>query len=258
LSDMAPQPLIGIPSGSYPSSFPGVRTYRFNGNYSAALAAAGGLPVAIPLNLPEPTLAALLGRLDGLCLAGGDDVDPVRYGEARHPALGAVDAERDRTELWLSRRALDERLPLLAICRGIQVLNVAAGGTLYQDLAADLPESLPHSYRPSPSTPWDRPKHRVRLAAGSGLARLLSAEELQTNSFHHQAVKQVAGGFTPVAWADDGVIEAIEANGQHFAIGVQWHPEAMARRDPAAQQLFRAFIAAAGEYHAASRAGGHL
>ena len=245
MSGIVPQPLIGIPSGSYASSFPGVRTYRFNGNYTAALAAAGGLPVAIPLDLPEATLSALFSRLAGLCLAGGDDVDPACYGEARHPALGAVDGARDRTEIWLSRRALAEQLPVLAICRGIQVLNVAAGGTLYQDLSAQRSDSLPHGYRPSSANPWDRPTHRIRLAPDSSLARLLATDELHTNSFHHQAVKQVAEGFTPVAWADDGVIEAIEATGQPFIIGVQWHPEAMAKRDPAAQQLFKAFVAAA-------------
>lgn len=239
------QPLIGIPSASVPSSAPGVKTYRFNGNYTASLAAAGGLPVAIPLDLPEDALSALFGRLDGLLLAGGDDLDPAFYGEARHPALGEVDPARDETELKVARWSLETHLPTLAICRGIQVLNVAAGGNLYQDIPAQLPGALRHNYA-RPETPWDQMTHRVRVQTGSRLAGIVGAADVPANSYHHQAVKQVAAGFAPVAWAPDGVIEAIEADGQPFALGIQWHPEALTRVNEAARLIFQAFVAAAG------------
>lgn len=238
------QPLIGIPSGSVASSAPGTRTYRFNGNYTNSVAAAGGLPVAIPLDLPEDALQALFIRLDGLLLAGGDDVDPVCYGEAPHPALGAVDPARDETELRVARWALAAHLPTFAVCRGIQVLNVAAGGSLYQDIPAQLPAALRHDYSPAISG-WDRPTHDVSVEAGSRLAAVMATAAVATNSFHHQSVKSVAAGFVPVAWAPDGVIEAIEAPDQPFAVGVQWHPEAMTRIDEAARRLFRAFVEAA-------------
>ena len=238
------RPLIGIPAAvlERPSA-PGAAYFQFNGNYPAALAASGALPVIIPLGLPEEALADLFARLDGLCLAGGVDVDPAHFGEARHPALGKVDAPRDVTELTLARWALTADLPIFGICRGIQLLNVAAGGSLYQDLAAQMPAARQHDYSPADS-PWEQPVHAVRCAEGSRLAALLGTGEVMTNSFHHQAVKEVAGAFVPVAWASDGVVEGIEAPGHRFALGVQWHPEGMFLTDPLARELFAAFVEA--------------
>jgi putative glutamine amidotransferase len=238
------RPLIGIPAASLePSPAPPARYFQFNGNYPASLAASGALPVVIPLGLPEEALADIFAQLDGLCLSGGVDVAPAEYGEEPHPALGKVDAPRDRTELTLARWALAADLPILGICRGIQMLNVAAGGNLYQDLTAQLPGSLLHNYKVA-ETPWERPTHGVRLAAGSRLAGVLDAGGLMVNSFHHQAVKRPADGFDAVAWAEDGVVEAIEAPGRRFALGVQWHPEGMFQTDPLARKLFAAFVEA--------------
>jgi putative glutamine amidotransferase len=238
------RPLIGIPAASLePSPAPPARYFQFNGNYPASLAASGALPVVIPLGLPEEALADIFAQLDGLCLSGGVDVAPAEYGEEPHPALGKVDAPRDRTELTLARWALAADLPILGICRGIQMLNVAAGGNLYQDLTAQLPGSLLHNYKVA-ETPWERPTHGVRLAAGSRLAGILDAGGLMVNSFHHQAVKRPADGFDAVAWAEDGVVEAIEAPGRRFALGVQWHPEGMFQTDPLARKLFAAFVEA--------------
>ncbi len=240
------RPLIGIPSGSYElPGTPGRPLYRFNGNYTHALAAAGAAPIAIPLDLPEEALRAIFERLDGLCLAGGDDVDPEFYSEARHPSLGRVDLARDATELALARWALASRLPILGICRGIQLLNVAAGGSLYQDIAAQVPGALKHDYHPA-NSPWERPTHSTSLAEGSRLAEICGRRELRTNSFHHQAVKQVAPGFDAVAWAEDGIVEGIEASDQPFALGVQWHPEGMYDTDEYSRRLFAAFLAGAG------------
>ena len=236
------RPLIGIPSASHdPSHSPGSPAYCYNRSYPAVLAAAGGAPVALPLDLPEDALRAIFDRLDGLCLVGGDDVDPAYYGEARHPALGNVDAARDADELLLAGWALAADLPLFAICRGIQVLNVAQGGSLYQDLSAQLPGSARHAFT-SAESPVDRPVHRLRVAEGSRLGQILDAREVWSNSFHHQAVKAPGDGLRPVAWSDDGVIEAVEAPERRFALGVQWHPEGMYATDYAAGRLFAAFI----------------
>ncbi len=238
-------PLIGIPAASYTDQeYVATPTNRFNGNYPAALAACGALPLVIPLNLPDAILREIFLRLDGLCLPGGVDVDPAYYGEPRHPDLGQVDTARDDTELKLARWALDADLPILGICRGIQLLNVAAGGSLYQHIPAQLPQAERHNYRLA-EVAWDQPTHRVRLAEGSLLARVLGATEVMTNSYHHQAVKQVAVGFRTVAWADDGVVEGIEHPDRRFAVAVQWHPEGMFRADPFARRLFEAFVAAA-------------
>lgn len=238
-------PLIGIPAASYTDQeYVATPTNRFNGNYPAALAACGALPLVIPLHLPDAILRQIFLRLDGLCLPGGVDVDPTHYGEPWHPHLGQVDAARDDTELKLARWALEADLPVLGICRGIQLLNVAAGGSLYQHIPAQLPQAGRHNYRLA-EVAWDQPTHRVQVAGDSLLARVLGATEVMTNSYHHQAVKQVADGFQPVAWADDGLIEGIEHPGRRFALAVQWHPEGMFHNDPFARRLFEAFVAAA-------------
>jgi putative glutamine amidotransferase len=237
-------PLIGIPAASYvDQEYSATPTYRFNGNYPAALAECGALPVVIPLNLPEPILAAIFERLDGLCLPGGVDVDPAEYGEADHPDLGSVDRPRDRTELILARWALEADLPVLGICRGIQVLNVAAGGSLYQHLPAQLPETRRHNFRLQDSA-WETPTHEVVVEPRCRLAAILNEPQIETNSFHHQAVKDVAPGFRPTAWATDGVIEAIEHDGKPFAVAVQWHPEGMFRSDANSRRIFEAFVEA--------------
>jgi putative glutamine amidotransferase len=237
-------PLIGIPAAVQASAESPV--YRFNGFYTAAVAACDGLPLAIPLDLPEPILAGIFARLDGLLLAGGVDVDPVHYGEEPHPRLGQVDAARDATELVLATWALAADLPILGICRGIQTLNVAATGSLYQDIASQKPGAQRHDYQVA-ETGWETLTQRVTLAQGSRLQRILCGDNTQavavmTNSFHHQAVKAVGRGFVAVAHADDGVIEAIEGQERRFAIGVQWHPEGMFRRDEPSRRLFRAFV----------------
>jgi putative glutamine amidotransferase len=244
LSQVTRRPLIGIPSASFePPSTPGWPLYRYGGNYIHALADAGGAPIAIPLDLPEDALRAIFVRLDGLCLAGGDDVDPEFYSEERHPRLGRIDPARDATELTLARWALVAGLPILGICRGIQLLNVAAGGNLYQDVAAQVPGALRHDYHLVDSA-WERPTQSVRLAEGSRLAQVFDSCELRTNTFHHQAVRQTAPGFTPVAWAEDGIVEGIEAQEQPFALAVQWHPEGMYDTDARSRRLFTAFIEA--------------
>jgi putative glutamine amidotransferase len=168
--------------------------------------------------------AAALGGVRGLVLTGGEDVAPQRYGAAPHPRLGTVDASRDATEVALIDAARQRRLPILAICRGIQILNVALGGTLYQDLDSERPGTLSHSDEAS--------RHGVRVAPGSLLERTLGTQSATVNSRHHQAIRDLAPGLKAVAWAEDGVIEAAEPKSADdpWIVAVQWHPEDLTER----------------------------
>jgi putative glutamine amidotransferase len=199
--------------------------------------------VLIPLNLDDGALRAIYERLDGLLLAGGVDVHPRHYGEAVHEKCGEIDEARDAVELTLTRWALAEGLPILAICRGIQVLNVAAGGTLYQDIAAQMPDSLKHDYWPD--YPRNLLPHQVTVNNDSHLAAILGGTQMAVNSLHHQAVKDLAPNFTVVARSPDGLIEAIEVNDHPFALGVQWHPEELLEDAPPMRRLFEEFVSAA-------------
>jgi putative glutamine amidotransferase len=233
-------PLIGITCRSDESKR-GTEVPRFsvNQSYIRCVEAAGGLPFPIPLVESEDVLRAIYDRLGGLLLTGGDDVDPAYYGEAPHPKLGEVDRPRDRVELALTRWALADGLPILAICRGIQVLNVAAGGTLYQDIAAQVCGAIEHTYYPD--HPRDLIAHPITVEPGSRLAAILGDVTLGVNSLHHQAVKDVAPGFAVTARAPDGLVEAIEGVDPPFVLGVQWHPEEMTR-DARMQRLFEVFV----------------
>ncbi|NLC07034.1 MAG: gamma-glutamyl-gamma-aminobutyrate hydrolase family protein [Syntrophomonadaceae bacterium] len=218
--------------------------------YIRPVVAAGGLPILIPI-VPELVPAAdYLNIVDGLIFSGGGDIDPFFLGELPHPALGEVYYERDRLELDLIRLALQQKIPLLGICRGMQMINAAAGGDLYQDLASQRAGVINHRQ----SAPRNYPFHSVEAVPGSRLAQALDLEansvssaplSFRVNSLHHQAVRQVAPGFIVSAWAPDGVIEAIEAEGEHFIIGVQWHPEDLWQRDARFLGLFRRLIEAA-------------
>jgi putative glutamine amidotransferase len=185
---------------------------------------------------------AMLEGMAGLVLTGGEDVDPARYGAAPHPALGDVHARRDAFELALVHAARARRLPTLAICRGVQVANVALGGTLVQDLASEWANALAHDGGGA----RDARVHEVRVTPGSRLARALGATELPTNSFHHQSVDRVAEGAAVVATAPDGVVEALEwTRDDWWLVGVQWHPEELVRGDgPWDRALFAAFARA--------------
>ena len=192
----------------------------------------------------------VLAELDGLLLTGGGDVDPVLYGEDRHPLVDDAEPGRDEFELDLARRAIAADLPLLAICRGAQVLNVAAGGTLIQDIPSSVETTLAHSVK-EPKTAL---AHTVTIAPGSQLARALgpvadSPDGCPVNSRHHQSVGRLGSGFSPSATAADGIIEGIERHGAAFCVGVQWHPENFWRTGEFAP-LFASFVQRARELHA--------
>ncbi|GAA2907088.1 hypothetical protein GCM10010517_73440 [Streptosporangium fragile] len=212
--------LLGVPD--IPPSLHGIVAYGYFADYSAAVAAAGGVPVLLPFDT-HPELVA--DRLDGVVLAGGEDVDPRRYGGTPSPFQTLLDPVRDEYEITLVRTALERRLPLLGICRGSQLLNVALGGTLVPHLPPDSGEG--HSYL---GYPRGHRSHPVRVAEGSRTAGVLGTD-LAVNSYHHQAVDRVGAGLRAVAHAPDGVVEAIEMDGAPV-IGVQWHPEMFAEPDP--------------------------
>ena len=192
-------------------------------DYETSLARAGA--TVRPLNSGMGDADSVVEGLDALVLTGGEDVDPQFYGEAPHRTFAAAEPGRDQFELALARAAIDRGLPLLGICRGVQVLNVAAGGSLVQDIDTDVPGALAHQVDTTPSTI----AHEVWVAAGSKLAALmadrLEGDALMVNSRHHQAVRKLAPGFVASATAPDGVIEAIERPDLPFCVGVQWHPE---------------------------------
>lgn len=205
-----------------------------------AVERAGGLPLLIPPWLAAPALAAMLGRIDGLLLAGGGDLDPALYGAAHTAAIGGIEPERDQAELTLLRVALAAPKPVFGICRGAQILNVALGGTLYAD-TSEHPGALRHTY--FPDHPLDLRPHLVQVAEGSRLAAIIGRPELPVNSLHHQACRSVAGALRVAATAPDGLVEAVELADHPFALAVQWHPEAL---PGVAEQraLFEAFVAA--------------
>ena len=241
----SPFPLIGLTTygrqiqfGDYQADFNGLTL-----PYIRAIRSAGGTPLLIPHGASDSELQSLVGRLDGLILPGGEDVDPQEYDAVEIPECGRIDRDRDLLELRVARHAIERGLPLLAICRGHQVLNVALGGTLWQDLEAQVPDSQPHACRHLEEQ--NRLAHEVRLSAGSRLHSILGVETIGTNSSHHQAIRELALGLVITARAPDGVVEAVELPEHPFAVGLQWHPERMVLAHPRMLRPFEALVEAA-------------
>jgi len=207
--------------------------------YISAIEESGGLPIILPpITEFRPGGAwSLTSICQGLILSGGGDPDPVFFNEEPHAKLGRVDRERDEWEIFLCRAARVEGIPILGICRGIQVINIALGGNLYQDIAQYLPNTLDHMQNTPPENRW----HQVIIEKESRLFRVLNTERIWCNSLHHQAVKTVAPQLKVVARAEDGVIEAVEYTGSEFILGVQWHPERL--RESSTERIFSEFVA---------------
>jgi len=237
-------PFIAIPCRR-PSSTPHPRrpSNTLKSSYVEAIIQAGGAPFLIPLEARDRVLRALFEQADGILLTGGGDIHPRFFGQTPHPSLSGVQPARDELELTLARWSLEEGKPLLGICRGIQVMNVAAGGSLYQDIASQCPGAGQHDYYRDDS-PRDFLAHQVRVEPDSRLARSLGTDWLSVNSFHHQALKEVPPPYRVVARAPDGIIEGIEAPDHPFALGVQWHPEELIAGQEAARRLFLSFVRA--------------
>lgn len=234
------RPLIGIPCFSTERADSLRPVYANNKTYVRAVERAGGVPLLLPpLDLPESRSAAL-AALDGLLLTGGGDLDPRYYGQEALPQCHAPEQERDEIELAFTQEALAGAMPILGVCRGMQLLNVARGGTLIQDLATQRPDAARHDQLDHPRT---YRAHGVALNPRSRLSEILGASNTMVNSLHHQAVDQVGADIEIVAWSEDGVAEAMELRGRPFVLAVQYHPEELvADGDEASARLFRAFV----------------
>jgi putative glutamine amidotransferase len=212
-------------------------------HYSEAVEAAGGVPVHISLIPQREYISAVVDHLDGVLLPGSDsDVDPIRYGADPHPQLGTVQSIKDDTDLLVLEEIENRRLPLFAICFGMQVLNVHRGGTLIQDILSQMPNAIKHEQ----GAPRDRPSHRIELADSSRVYSLAQSDSALVNSHHHQALEKIGHDLSATAWASDGLVEAVEdPREDRFVVGVQWHPELGWQHDRFSQSLFKSFIDAA-------------
>lgn len=230
-------PMIGI-SGSITKE---ETQYYILRSYTRALTESGAVPVLLTADMSDSQLLSCADRLDGLLFAGGNDLAPDLFHENPHQAIGEVNPLRDQLELRLARAAMDRQLPVLGICRGIQLLNVALGGNLWQD----LPSQNPSSFRHQQTCPPQYPSHEIHVEPGTLLHRLLGEEQIRVNSFHHQAVREAAPELSVCAYANDGVIEGVEHPDLPFFLGVQWHPERTFHQDASSRAIFAGFVEAA-------------
>ncbi|HEV7839572.1 MAG TPA: gamma-glutamyl-gamma-aminobutyrate hydrolase family protein [Gemmatimonadaceae bacterium] len=251
----AVRPVIGVTTQTLeeiPDELP--RCWIMSQRYVRTLTQSGAVPWIVPLMDDPETLRAIYDRVDGIFLPGGVDIDPLSYHESRTSVCGRVDTDRDRTEIMLADWAMKDRKPILAVCRGAQLLSVAAGGTLYQDLDTEYPGAIKHDYFPKKgvSTRQDL-VHSVDVVANTRLSRVLGTNTVLVNSMHHQGIKRLAPTLIANAFAPDGLIEGVESVADNFVLGVQWHPEDLADSEPKMRRLFDAFIEAAAGWRAGSR-----
>ena len=245
-------PLIGIPcrpdttTGVYPGRPINVQS----DSYINAVLQAGGLPILIPVQIQGELLEALFRRVDGLIFSGGGDIDPTLYGEMPQvDNLDEVQPARDALEIRLMQMATHARKPFLAICRGIQVMNVANGGSLWQDVGSQKPQAMRHDYYHGDAHPRNYLAHEVTLEPSALLGKILEAGRLPVNSLHHQGVKTVPASLKAVGYANDGLVEVLEARDHPFGLGVQWHPEELVADQPATRKMFAAFVEVARNGH---------
>ena len=233
------QPLIGIPCRAGVRGKANRPIYYSNKAYTQAIEDAGGVPILIPIMKDLENLAVLLSHIDGLLLSGGIDIHPSNYQEEVHPNLRETDTQLDELELALVNWALQQNIPTLGICRGLQMINVALGGTLYQDLATEYTGSLQHAN-------WDLPAgkvmHHIQIALGSYMEKVLGVREVAVNSLHHQAIKVAGKGVFVSGRSEDNVVELVEVPQQSFMIAVQCHPEELYIEHPIWSCLFKAFV----------------
>jgi putative glutamine amidotransferase len=241
------RPVIGVTTQTLeeiPDQLP--RCWIMSQRYVRTLTESGAVPWIVPLIDDQETLRAIYDRLDGIFLPGGVDIDPKSYQEDPTNGCGRVDPDRDRTEITLVNWAMKDRKPILAVCRGAQLLSVAAGGTLYQDLGSEYPGAIKHDYFPKAGVHARQDLvHPVEVVADTRLSRVLGTKTIRVNSMHHQGIKRLAPNLIANAYAPDGLIEGVESVNDDFVLGVQWHPEDLADSEPMMRRLFDAFIEAA-------------
>jgi putative glutamine amidotransferase len=240
------RPVIGIPVGQGTNPR-GAKLYTVHQLYLNAIYRTGGIPCPVPLHLDEALYQEIFQRIDGLLLAGGEDIDPRFYGDEPRDEIEKTDPDRDRVELMLARWAVEEQMPILGVCRGHQLLNVALGGGLYQDIHAELGIEETHDMRGKGENFRQKRPHQVILDPESKIARELGAV-LWVNSLHHQAVATPGRGLKVVGTSPGGVIEAMELEDHPFAVTVQWHPEMLAD-DELMLRVFKLFVEEAARYH---------
>jgi putative glutamine amidotransferase len=241
------KPLIGITTSKRTNPDSALEFCVAYAANARAIERAGGLPIMIPSLLDDDTLRGIYERVDAVLLPGGGDVEPSRYGAVAHPATYNIDLDRDRAEILLARWAAEGDRPLFGICRGHQVINVAFGGTLIQDIPSEIETVITHD---SPNAlPRHHRAHEVNIDAASRLAGILGRTTVAVNSLHHQSVQQPAPAANVIAYSPDGIVEALEFPDRRFALSVQWHPEDLVD-DETAQRLFKAFVNAAREWAA--------
>lgn len=235
------RPLIGLTTYTSKNEY-GNPVVALATHYLHAVLQAGGMPVLIPNLLAEAEWRELYEHLDGIIFTGGGDIETGIFNGVDHPKVGGVDPARDTLELPLLRATADDGKPFLGICRGLQVVNVALGGTLFTDIADQLPGAAQHDWHEG--FPRTHLAHPVRVEEGSRLAQLLNDPLPGVNSLHHQGIKNLAPGLTASAYAPDGLVEAVELPGHPFGLAVQWHPEWLVEHE-SARRLFQAFVNAA-------------
>jgi putative glutamine amidotransferase len=233
------RPMIGItPWYDYEKNLTYIKKGYFEGILNA-----GGMPVLLPVTTDDAVLGEFVQRVDGFVVSGGPDIDANLYGENNLLFNGEISPHRDHMEIFIVKSALKHDKPILGICRGIQIMNVAAGGSLYQDIYSQIKgnEIVKHLQQ----APRWYPTHEIFIVPGSKINGCFKKDRIKVNSFHHQSVKEVAKGFIVTSKAQDGIIESIEHSNHRFAVGVQWHPELMWQEDAAHLKLFEDFVKAA-------------
>ncbi len=234
---MSKKPLIGITSTQEKGDNP--PNYQIGKHYVKGVAKAGGIPVILPLLQEENEIKEMAKNLDGLLISGGVDMDPMIFAEEPHPKLGRVDPERDYFEKTILESFMEQGKAVFGICRGCQIINLVLGGTIYQDITAQIDKDL---IKHSQNAPRWHATHSIEIEKGTLLEKIFSGNSAKVNSYHHQAVKEPAPGFIVSARAKDGVIEAIESKDNQFLVGVQWHPEHLWEKDEKTFKLFQMFV----------------
>lgn len=254
------KPVIAITAGAVPNRAEpwSPVTHGQSHTYIDAITHAGGVPFIIPIIEDKVILSRLYSMADGILFAGGNDLQPLLYGEEPYPQVTDYSAERDHTEIFLMKKALADKKPFIGICRGMQLLNVIQGGSCYQDIPTDLPDASDHNSSTKLKTLEDI-AHRLRIKPGTKFASIIGTGSVGANTHHHQALKELGKNIEANCWSEDGIIEGIELRGSHFALGVQSHPESLYERAEIKwQAFFEALVAEAAKSNKFKRASAHI